>query len=125
MKKETVLISMCSMGIPCQYRPKSVMRAGFVAELRRKYNLVPVCPEQLGGLPTPRPACHLEGRRVIGRDGVEYTTEYQRGADLVKALANKLGCNRAYFKKKSPSCDPQTGVTATLLRHSGLRVLGI
>jgi uncharacterized protein YbbK (DUF523 family) len=120
-KKELVLISMCGLGIPCQYRVRSFSRKGFIAELREKYTLCPLCPEQLGGMPTPRVACRLEKSRIIGKDGKDYTQPYQQGASIVLNFAKMAGIKRAYMKKGSPSCGVG-GITRKMLEEAGITV---
>jgi uncharacterized protein YbbK (DUF523 family) len=120
-KKETVLISMCGLGIPCQYRARSFSRKGFIANLKEKYDLFPLCPEQLGGMSTPRSACHLEGSRVIGKDGKDYTRPYKRGASIVLDFAKMVGIKKAYMKKGSPSCGVG-GISREMLEEAGITV---
>ena len=107
--------------------------------------LVPVCPEQLGGLPTPRPRHYLErgtgedvlaGRsRVVNDAGGEATEHFLRGARMVLRVAELAGAGEAWFKEKSPSCGvcwtaragetvPGSGVTTALLREHGIVVRG-
>lgn len=120
-KKELALISMCGLGIPCQYRARSFSRKGFIAKLKERYSLCPLCPEQFGGLPTPRSACYLEENRVLGKDGKDYTEPYSAGALIVLEFAKMAGIKRAYMKKGSPSCGVG-GVTRKLLEESGIKV---
>ena len=120
MDKEPVLISMCSIGIPCQYRARSFRRQ-IVDQHMDKYFLIPVCPEQLGGLSTPRSACRLDGGKVIGKDGKDYTEQYQKGAEVVLKIAKMYCVKKAYLKKGSPSCGVG-GLTRELLKKSGIRV---
>lgn len=120
-KKELVLISMCGLGIPCQYRARSFSRKSFIAKLREKYTLYPLCPEQLGGMPTPRVACRLERSRVIGKDGKDYTRPYKSGATIVLDFAKMAGIKRAYLKKGSPSCGIG-GITRKMLEEVGITV---
>ncbi len=120
-KKELVLISMCGLGIPCQYRARSFSRRSFIAKLKEKYTLCPLCPEQLGGMPTPRVACRLEKRRIIGKDDKDYTQPYQQGAFIVLSFAKMAGIKRAYMKKGSPSCGVG-GITRKMLEEAGIQV---
>lgn len=120
-KKELVLISMCGLGIPCQYRAHSFSRKGFIAKLREKYTLCPLCPEQLGGMPTPRVACRLERGHVIGKDGKDYTKPYNAGAAIVLEFAKMAGIKRAYMKKGSPSCGVG-GITRKILEEAGIQI---
>lgn len=120
-KKELILISMCGLGIPCQYRARSFSRKGFIAKLKKKYTLCPLCPEQLGGMPTPRTACHLERSRIIGKDGKDYTQPYSLGASIVLDFAKMAGIKRAYMKKGSPSCGVD-GITRKMLEKANIKV---
>ncbi|MBI4981319.1 DUF523 domain-containing protein [Candidatus Woesearchaeota archaeon] len=120
MDKEPVIISMCSLGIPCQYRARSFRRK-IVDNYMDKYFLIPVCPEQLGGLSTPRVACHLEGNKIIGKEGKDYTSFYQRGAELALKIARGYSVKKAYLKRGSPSCGVD-GVTKKLFEKEGIKV---
>ena len=120
-RKELVLISMCGLGIPCQYRARSFSRRGFIARLREKYTLCPLCPEQFGGMPTPRVACRLEKGRIIGKDGKDYTQLYQQGASIVLSFAKMVGIKRAYLKKGSPSCGVG-GIMRRMLEEASITV---
>jgi uncharacterized protein YbbK (DUF523 family) len=96
-----------------------------------------VCPEQLGGLPTPRPPAERLGGRVLSNDGTDVTNAFVRGAEQTLLLARTLGCQTAILKARSPSCGhgriydgafsgtliPGSGVTAELLTNNGIRVL--
>uniref|UniRef100_A0A6H1Z8Y3 Uncharacterized protein n=1 Tax=viral metagenome TaxID=1070528 RepID=A0A6H1Z8Y3_9ZZZZ len=124
-EKPPAIISMCCLGIPCQYKPGRHIKKDRIAWLMERYTLIPICPEQLGGLPTPRPACHLSGYYVIGRDGEDYTAAYKRGAELTLDVCNFFGAGRAFMKRLSPSCDSVRGITALFLRGAGIRVLGV
>lgn len=135
--KETILISACLLGLRCRYdgQSKPVPQIGALAE---RYHLIPVCPEQLGGLPTPRTPAERAGNRVMTRDSRDVTEAYRNGAEQVLQLARLLGCRAAVLKERSPSCGSGTiydgtfsgsfragdGVTAELLRENGIRVYG-
>lgn len=114
---------MCSLGIPCQYRPRSFRRK-IINKYIKKYLLIPVCPEQLGGLLTPRSACHLEGNHVIGKDGKDYSESYRKGAKLALKIAQLYGIKKAYLKKGSPSCG-KGGITRKLFEENGIKVYQI
>ena len=134
-----ILVSACLLGVACRYDgaskglPEDVLRA-----LMARHTLVPVCPEQLGGLPTPRtPAERIEDR-VMTKDGRDVTAEYRHGAEQALHLARLCGCKIALLKERSPSCGSGTiydgtftggltagdGVTAALLRENGITVYG-
>lgn len=134
---DKLLVSACLLGTPCRYDGKSKADARVLA-LGEKYELIPVCPEQLGGLPTPRTPSERRGEHVFMRDGRDVTENYRRGAEAALSLYLSHGCIAAVLKERSPSCGngriydgtfSQTltsgdGVTAELFRTHGLRVYG-
>ena len=74
---ETLLISACLIGENCKYSGGSnVLQGEQLRQLQMCYELIPVCPEQLGGLPTPRTPAERRGDRVITRDGRDVTAEF-------------------------------------------------
>ena len=135
LDRQPVLISACLLGIPCRWhgrRPKK--REKLIERLKRKYVLVPVCPEQLGGMPTPRTGEYLKGTgaqvldgelRVIAPEtGEDLTDLHVNGARYTLEIAEIVGARRAYLKGGSPSCDRE-GVTGELLSRNGIRVIRI
>ena len=138
MDKEAILISACLLGVPCRYDGAS-KPCSAVEELRARYRLIPICPEQLGGLPTPRPASEIGADgRVRNRLGADITAEYLAGAEAALRIARENGCRLAVLKEKSPSCGSGKvydgsfggklvagdGITVRLLRKNGIRVIG-
>lgn len=132
---EPILISACLLGIPCRWhgrRPKK--RTKLLDRLKKKYVLVPVCPEQLGGMPTPRTGEMLhgsgsqvldEGLRIIApENGQDVTRFHVNGAKYTLEIAKIVGVRRAYLKSGSPSCDRE-GVTGELLKRNGIKVIRI
>ncbi len=141
-----ILVSACLLGINCKYNGKN-NRNPFVLELGEKVPLVPVCPEQLGGLPTPRVGAEISGgagkqvlekkARVVNHQGEEVTSYFLKGAAETLRLAEIMGSNMAILKSHSPSCGSGfiysgefdgklkegDGVTAALLKEKGLLVL--
>ncbi|MBR2894729.1 MAG: DUF523 domain-containing protein [Oscillospiraceae bacterium] len=109
-----------------------------VEQLKERYTLVPVCPEQMGGLPTPRESSERLGERVISKSGRDVTEQFLRGAHLAVETALTHGCTTALLKERSPSCGcgtiydgtftgtvvPGDGVTAELLKQHHIRILG-
>ncbi|MFW6118777.1 MAG: DUF523 domain-containing protein [Planctomycetota bacterium] len=140
-----VLVSACLLGMRTRYDGAHCRREK-VLGLLGNCHFVPVCPEQMGGLATPRPPAEIEagdGRAVLdGRshilrpDGLDVTENFLRGARMVAELAELTAARRAIFKEGSPSCgvteirrngEPVAGcgVTTALLQRKGLRVDGI
>ena len=132
-----ILISACLLGIPCRYDGKAKPQP-WAEVLAARHDLVPVCPEQLGGLPTPRTPSERRGDRVVMNTGADVTEQYRRGAACALRLYQLLGCKAAVLKERSPSCGcgavydgtftgtltAGDGVTAALLQAHGIRVLG-
>ena len=81
---EKILVSACLLGIGCRYDGKH-KSCPEVLKLKEKYNLIPVCPEILGGLPTPRIPSERIGERVMMKDGRDVTENYNRGAQIGRA----------------------------------------
>lgn len=102
---ERLLISACLIGADCKYSgSNNALDGGTLRALRERYELVPVCPEFAGGLPTPRdPSERLNGR-VVSCNGCDVTREYERGADVALELARRFDCHKALMKERSPSC---------------------
>ena len=100
---EKILVSACLLGIPCRYDGKS-KPVKEVIDLKSKYELIPVCAEVEGGLPTPRIGAEIVGDKVIRADGIDVTYEYSLGAQRVLDIAIKNNCKIAILKSKSPSC---------------------
>lgn len=132
-----ILVSACLLGVACRYDGQSKTYP-LVAELCRCHQVVPVCPEIMGGLPTPRTPAERCGTQVITRSGSDVTENYWRGARQVLHLAQVLDCTVAVLKERSPSCGSGQiydgtftgaltdgwGVAAQMLRESGIRVIG-
>ncbi|QJA06251.1 DUF523 domain-containing protein [Thermosulfurimonas marina] len=130
--RETVLVSACLLGLATRYDGKRLLEPR-ARDLLERYRVVPVCPEQLGGLPTPRPPAEILGgdggavlsgaARVINARGEDVTGAFLRGAEEVLRLARLLGARQAFLKAQSPSCGLHPlGVTAALLLREGLEV---
>ena len=134
---EHLLISACLLGAQCRYDGQSKPVLEMVA-LSEQFDLVPLCPEQLGGLPTPRTPAERIGDRVITKDGRDVTAEYRRGAECALETAQREGVLAAVLKERSPSCGSGEiydgtftgaltagdGVTAELLKANGITVYG-
>ena len=130
-----ILVSACLLGCACRYDGQSKPYP-LAQELAKRGLAVPVCPEQLGGLSTPRNPSERRGERVVMSDGRDVTAEYRRGAEETLRLARLYGCTAAVLKEKSPSCGssliydgsftgtlrPGVGVTAALLLRNGITV---
>ena len=133
-----MIVSACLAGFPCRYDGKAKPCAE-VMELVRAGKAIPLCPEQLGGLPTPRSPCEILAGRVVDKTGADRTVEYRRGAEAVLTAARTYGATQALLQNRSPSCGSGwiydgtflgtlvqgDGITARLLAESGIQVIGI
>ena len=102
-----ILISACLVGINCKYNGGNNFKEKAL-ELVKKGEAIPICPEQLGGLPTPRVAAEIKiingKRKVINNKGEDVTENFERGAKEVLKLAKSLNIKKAVLKSRSPSC---------------------
>ncbi|MBR5537413.1 MAG: DUF523 domain-containing protein [Clostridia bacterium] len=132
-----ILVSACLLGCPCRYDGKSKPNDRVLA-LMAAHTLIPVCPEQMGGLATSRPPAERKNGGVFTEAGVDVTDQYCRGAEEALRLARLYGCTCAILKERSPSCGSGEiydgsfsrsliagdGVTAALLKANGITVVG-
>lgn len=137
-----ILISACLVGINCKYNGKNNYNEKAVKLLKRG-QAIPICPEQLGGLPTPRTPSEIkiiEGKsHVIDKEGNNRTEQFYKGAEEVLNLAKKLNIKTAILQSRSPSCGvgkiyngnfeskliDGNGVLAQLLIDNGISVIDI
>ena len=140
-----VLISSCLLGMCCRYDGKH-SRAEEIIKRAKELECIPICPEQLGGLPTPRAPSNIingDGRAVLAGEarvmnslGEDVTGAFMRGAHECLKLARITGTNKAFLKNKSPSCGLNTpycetdtgyglGVTAALFLSAGIQIIEI
>ena len=136
-------ISACLLGVACRYDGRPLDPALQVAS-PSDAAWVPLCPEQLGGLATPRIPAQITGgsgedvlvgrARVINEEGEDVTEAFLRGAHEALALCRRLGVTEVHLKARSPSCGagqiyrgralvPGQGVAAALLAREGLRLV--
>lgn len=97
------VVSACLAGIPCRFDCQAKERTQ-IREWVERGEAVAVCPEQMGGLSTPRPPAEIRGGRVVTNEGVDVTAEFRAGADAALRVALENGATEAYLKSKSPSC---------------------
>ena len=132
-----ILISHCFLGEPCRYDGASRLDRQIIELHRAGHNLVPVCPELLGGLDVPRSPAEIQpDGRVVTQDGEDVTAAYRAGAARAVEIAKEKGCTAAILKARSPSCGSGEvydgtfthtitsgwGIAARLLDEAGLEV---
>jgi uncharacterized protein YbbK (DUF523 family) len=130
-----VLVSACLAGRACAYDGSHRAHA-VILQLVSEGRAVLVCPEEEGGLGTPRPAAEIVGSRVITDDGRDVTDEYLEGTRIAVDRASSEGCSAAILKARSPACGcgavydgtftgrlaEGDGVAAAALRRAGLEL---
>ena len=131
-----ILVSACLLGANCRYDGGNNYRSQML-ELLKEHTLIPVCPEQLGGLTTPRPPVEWQGDRAMNNQGTDCTMQFHRGAEEALRMALLYDCKLAILKAKSPSCGNHqiydgtfsgrlvegAGGTAELLKKHGIVVI--
>jgi len=146
MVSKSVLVSACLLGTNCKYNGGNNYNSE-ITDLASKYKLIPVCPEQLGGCPTPRLPAEIQqgsgkdvlcGRaKVVRKDGIDVSSQFIKGAEEVLNIAKLLDIKLAVLKAKSPSCGvgkiydgtfsgklkTGNGVTADILKENGIEVI--
>lgn len=147
-----IAVSACLLGEPCRYDGRSKPCARVQELAAGGHEIVPICPEVAGGLPTPRTPCeivrapwmdgagHASGNgswMIVDSNGVDRTAAYARGAQVELARAKEAGCELAILKAKSPSCGSGEiydgtfsgtlilgwGIAATAFRDAGIPVI--
>lgn len=127
-----IIVSACLLGLPCRYDGKSCPNER-VLKLAEKHTLIPVCPEQNGGLSTPRPPAEIIDGKVINKIGTDVSEQYLRGAQIALDVAELNQADFVLLKAKSPSCGkgriydgsfsgkliPGNGKTASLFLEKG------
>lgn len=137
---KTILISACLLGVACRYDGCSKpLEREIIETLKKKYHLIPVCPEIMGGLTTPRLPSEISSNgNVVRRDGTDVTENYLRGAKEALRLAKIFDCEGAIMKERSPACGSGKiyngtftktltdgdGIAASLLKQNGITVIG-
>jgi uncharacterized protein YbbK (DUF523 family) len=140
-----IIVSACLAGINCKYNGGNNLNAK-IRELVARGKAIPLCPEQMGGLATPRPSAEilsgtgadvLDGKaRIINKNREDVTAKFLKGAGQVLEIAKIAGAKKAILKAKSPSCGcgriydgtfsgrliDGNGVTAELLIRNGIGV---
>lgn len=133
-----ILVSACLLGVCCRWDGETNGPHPDIEALMSKHNLIPVCPEIMGGLPTPRHPAERRGNIVATRAYTDVTEQFERGAEEALKLCHLYRCRYAILKERSPSCGSgriydgtfkgnlvrRDGVTAELLKSFGVTVIG-
>lgn len=135
--KKKILVSACLYGECTKYDGKNnILKNPFFLKWKNRGELIPVCPEVLGGLPTPRPCSEICCGKVINSEGADVTENFKKGAERTLDIAKENNVLFAILKQGSPSCGckeiydgtfsgkkiPGAGVTARMLLDNGIVV---
>ena len=135
--KKKILVSACLYGECTKYDGKNnILKNPFFLKWKNRGELVPVCPEMLGGLKTPRPCSEICGEKVVNTEGADVTENFRKGAEETLKIARENNVLFAILKQGSPSCGckeiydgtfsgnkiPGAGVTARMLLDNGIVV---
>ena len=133
---EKILVSACLLGINCKYDGENNKNDKVLEYLKDK-EVIPICPEIMGGLPTPRIPSEIKDNKVITKENNDVTYNFVKGAEEVLYLAKLLNVKKALLKAKSPSCGvgeiydgtfthtkiKGDGITTRLLKENNIEVL--
>ncbi len=131
-----ILVSACLVGLDCKYDGGNNFNEQ-ILKLVKEGKAILICPEQLGGLKTPRNPAEIINDKVVTDDGVDVTKEYNKGAEETLKLVKELNIKKAILKARSPSCGSGiiydgtfthtkikgNGITADLLIKNGIEVI--
>ncbi len=130
-----ILVSGCLLGYNCKYNGDNNYNKE-IASLGDEFEIIPICPEEFGGLPTPRKPSEQIGDKVMTEDGDDFTDNFRKGAEISLNIALKNECKYAILKAKSPSCGygviydgtfshtlkEGNGVASNLLSKNGIEI---
>ncbi len=130
-----IIVSACLLGCDCRYKGDNCKNERII-NLSKEHTIIPVCPEQMGGLSTPRDPSEIVGDQFISNKGKDVTKEYTKGAHMALNIAKLNNAKIAILKYKSPSCSKGmiydgtfsgrlikgNGITADLFIKNGIDV---
>ena len=133
---EKILVSACLLGINCKYDGAN-NKNDKVLEYIKDKEVIPICPEIMGGLPIPRVPSEIKDNKVITKDNIDITSNFSKGAKEVLYLAKLFNVKKALLKAKSPSCGVGEiydgtfthtkingdGITTRLLKENNIEVI--
>lgn len=133
-----ILVSACLIGENCKYNGKNNLNHKLI-EFLKDHEVVPVCPEVLGGLPIPRIPCEIKNGIVVNKEGKSCDKEFRQGAKIAYDMAIKENIDLAILQSRSPSCGIKniysgdfnhtlvndSGVFAKMLIENGIKVMDI
>lgn len=133
-----ILVSACLIGENCKYNGSNNFSQK-VMDFFKGHEIVPVCPEVMGGLSTPRIPAEIVNGIVTNREGQSVDKEFRKGAELALDIAKKEKIDLAILQSRSPSCGVKqiydgtfsgnkisgSGVFADLLKKNGFKTMDV
>ncbi len=133
-----IMVSACLLGENCKYNGGNNQRPELL-RLLSGHEVIPVCPEVLGGLPTPRVPAEIAGGTVVNREGVSVDDAFRRGAKKTLEIADRKAPDLIILQSRSPSCGlkeiydgtfsgkliPGHGIFADMALQAGFRVMDV
>ena len=113
--KPKISVSACLMGINCKYNGGNNYNQK-VIDLSEKYELVPICPEQSGGLKIPRLPAEIKSDRVFLKDGTDVTEQFLKGAEISLKTALDNNCHKAVLRREAHPAGAMEYITEILTR---------
>ena len=122
-QKSKILVSACLYGFCCRYDGKSnILKDDTFLKLKNSGRLIPVCAEEMGGLPTPRIPSEIRNGKVISEKGKDVTEEFEKGAQRALEIAKENNVKVAVLKDSSPSCGSKSIYDGTF---TGTKISGV
>lgn len=132
------MVSACLIGENCKYNGKNNLNEK-VLDYVKGHEVISVCPEVMGGLPTPRVPAEIVNGTVTTKDGRNVDMEFRAGAKLALEIAKKKQVDLVILQSRSPSCGPKQiydgsfsgkkiegqGVFAKLLMEKGFSIIDV
>ena len=133
-----IMVSACLMGEKCKYNGRNNLNEKLL-EFVKEHEVISVCPEVMGGLPTPRIPAEIVNGVVTAKDGRNVDTEFRKGAEMALQIALGNQVDLVILQSRSPSCGPKQiydgsfsgkridaqGVFAKMLLENGFRILDV
>ena len=133
-----IMVSACLLGQNCKYNGGNNYSEK-VTQYIKGHEIIPVCPEVAGGLPTPRATCEIVNGVILNKDGESKDKEFRDGAELCLQKALEESVDLVILQSRSPSCGVKQvydgsfsgklidghGVFAELLIQNGINVLDV
>ena len=133
-----IAVSACLLGENCKYNGGNNFNEK-LARFLEGHEVVGVCPEVFGGLPTPRPTSEIVDGVVRHKDGTSVDKEFRKGAEESLRIVKDMGAELVILQSRSPSCGvgtiydgtfsktliPGDGIFVQLLKENGIRVMDV